>query len=86
VAKCDDCGQEMLDGVGCTYSLISKGKKAKKFERIPYRTDWEGNCHDCGCPPGTVHHCGCDMETCPDCGGQMISCGCKWKLVWDPWG
>lgn len=79
MAKCKDCGQEMLDGKGCTVTTYIN-RHAQRLGQGPIKriahNRGEGNCHDCGVPQGAMHHPGCDMEACPICGGQLISCNC----------
>lgn len=69
MAQCEYCGQEMLDGVGCTFKRYDVA-----HGRIPVKE--ATSCTDCAAPFGTLHHPGCDNERCPICGGQLISCGC----------
>jgi hypothetical protein len=82
MAKCTDCGLDMLTADGCTMENIeTKGKSYKRI-KCGDAGDWgedEGAgyvCHDCNAKPGHYHHLGCDTERCPKCGGQLISCGC----------
>jgi hypothetical protein len=65
MAECNVCGQEMRQGVGCTF--------AGDPPRVP--NPGPDKCHDCACPAGALHHPGCDSERCAICGGQAISCG-----------
>ncbi len=81
-AICQDCGQEMLEGVGCidsTYDDMEGGP----FNRLKFGEEKRfgaytasGPCHDCGAPLDSYHHPGCDWEECPRCGGQAIGCSC----------
>lgn len=69
MAVCDYCRQDMYWHVGCTLAQFDN-----EPPRLP-NAEAE-DCHDCGCPTGTLHHPGCDAERCPSCGGQAISCDC----------
>jgi hypothetical protein len=71
MAKCNDCGQEMMESVGCTAKEVRIEKKM--YKRIP---NGDSKCHDCAVPAGKIHHYGCDMERCPVCDGQLAFCSC----------
>jgi len=84
MARCQDCGKEMLRAHSCTVDTIIDSK-GNKYKRIPYGQEKpiEGvelpeRCHDCGVKKGGYHHWACDMEQCMRCagGGQLISCEC----------
>ena len=85
MAKCKECGLEMLEADGCTVFRVKFGKKI--YLRLKFSTaeseDGDGcalesnqRCHDCGCKVREFHHPGCDMERCPRCRDQIISCNC----------
>lgn len=79
MAKCEDCGQEMLTANGCTFNYLELRNK-KRYHRL--RVGNEGwvesgeRCPDCGAKYGYYHHLGCDVERCPVCGDQQIGCAC----------
>jgi len=83
MAKCEICGQEMLEATGCKVSTVFIS--GKEYLRIPFGGESEQSCppdegercHDCGAVSGNYHHYGCDMEECPSCHGQLISCNCE---------
>lgn len=84
LAKCNWCGQEMVEGGECTGNDTVRftmnewgepGPEPEDLPSIPY--DGPGEiCHDCSVRRGAKHHPGCDMEICPRCKGQLIGCGC----------
>lgn len=83
MARCQACGQEMINHVGCTFSHYQMADKTV-VRRVPYGEedmDWGAAsgqpCPDCNCPPGAFHHVDCDVERCPVCGLQAISCFCQ---------
>ena len=74
---CEDCGQIMDPGTGCSETHVAKWKSGPFVARIRVGEgdDWGAPvCHDCNASTGQVHHAGCDVERCPECGGQMIGC------------
>ena len=80
MAICTHCNQEMLSHVGCTVEIIAfaDGSEYPRLASGDARESFHtgDDCHDCGCPLGTLHHPGCDMECCPRCFGQAFSCKC----------
>lgn len=77
-ADCQDCGQEMKKGGGCTIGILV-AKNGRLIGRI--RNNREDPCHDCNAGPDSFHHYSCDMERCPVCSNQLIGCGCKeWEV------
>lgn len=76
MAKCDACGQEMTDGVGCTQVTFGGYDDGIARARIPFDGEPGERCHDCAAPSGALHHPGCDDEKCPRCGWQLIGCDC----------
>lgn len=93
MAKCQDCGKEMLDHVSCDFPYLQQRKNGEKYKRIKYGYGHELEyinpitdptykyCHDCGVEAGGLHHCGCDMEECPKCHEQLLGCECGFKYV-----
>ena len=79
MAKCRDCGQEMMDKEtsSCSRAFILIDEVVYKRSTSYY--DVGERCHDCNIVNGrgNVHHGGCDVERCPACGEQLISCDCK---------
>ena len=83
MAVCQWCQRDMLDGTGCTETVVSypDGGSLPVIKVADLGDFEEGcgsdvKCHDCNAPVGTAHHPGCDAERCPRCKGQLISCGC----------
>ena len=80
-AKCEYCGQIMLEAYGCTKSFFLI--KGKRYRRIRVGTEHDllpvyyGGCHDCSSRLGEYHHPGCDAERCPACWRQWIDCDCE---------
>lgn len=82
-AKCELCGQDMLESKGCAIGDIHIGGKARK--RVPVvgpggfleGASEDARCGDCGAQLGHYLNWGCDCERCPACGRQLISCGCE---------
>jgi len=76
MTSCQDCGLEMTETKGCSYTKIEIN--GKKFKRNTYGFDEDDitQCHDCGRVTG-YHHFGCDVERCPNCKRQLISCECE---------
>ena len=79
MAKCDFCGQEMLEAQGCRQRYIGQ---------IPYgaETAYAGlslptRCRDCNVEVGQYHHPGCDIEECEVCHGQMLVDECRHALL-----
>jgi hypothetical protein len=93
MAKCQDCGKEMLDHLSCDFTKLSQSKSGKKYDRIKYGQGHELDyiapatdpdyqyCHDCGVENGGYHHFGCDMEECPKCHQQLLGCECNFRYV-----
>lgn len=88
MAICDDCNQEMSEGVSCTLEVYDDIDETV-YPRIRYGDPAEleafnandlkalpANCVDCFAPLGGYHHPGCDVERCPNCKGQAVSCEC----------
>ena len=83
MAKCSDCGREMMSAKSCTVpKLVVNGRVLKRVIHKGEFSEKGQRCHDCNIKyeRGNIHHFGCDMERCPNCGGQLISCGCSKKL------
>ncbi len=79
MAKCEDCGREMLLAPSClTVPILIE---RTPYRRVPQRKTKAGRCHDCGVEAGGVHHLGCDAERCPRCGGQLFICECAGKVL-----
>lgn len=81
MAKCQGCGQEMLNHISCKYNHVQRGDEIR--ERIKcgdpedlHRITLYETCSDCGAPYGAYHHIGCDNECCPFCGEQLFLCDC----------
>ena len=82
-ARCELCGQDMLESKGCTVADIHIGGKI--YKRIPVGgmgdyfegASADARCGDCGAQLGHYHHWVCDCERCPACGRQLISCSCE---------
>lgn len=76
MAKCHDCGKEMLTAHTCPNNTIVID--GVNHRRDSHYFDVNKRCHDCGIENkvGNFHHFGCDIERCPICGKQLISCGC----------
>mgnify|MGYP001611664044 CR=1 FL=1 len=94
MAKCSDCGLEMLEATSCTATHLVftprqplEGKTAATiYPRDTTYYDSGPRCHDCGIvnTPCHVHHYECDIERCPKCGGQLLSCGCREEFIITP--
>lgn len=76
MARCEDCGREMLVAPSCAVAGVTIGRRV--YDRIPYGGGLD-RCGDCGVTRHAVHHPGCDMERCPRCRGQLIMCPCPGK-------
>lgn len=81
MAKCADCGQEMIGSDSCSVALVRCAGRVHRRNTSYF--DVNQTCHDCGIEnkEGNFHHFGCDVERCPACGLQLISCGCSPELV-----
>lgn len=87
MAKCQECGREMLKAKGCRALKVKFPNDNKLYKRIRFGDagDWgedakeDARCGDCGAKKGGYHHSGCDCERCPKCGGQLITCEC-WEV------
>ena len=77
MARCSDCGQQMLGSKTCDHPWIEIDGEV--FVRNTQYFDHGQHCHDCAIEnkPGNIHHFGCDMGRCPKCGEQLIGCDCE---------
>ncbi|MFR1537614.1 MAG: recombinase family protein [Blautia massiliensis (ex Durand et al. 2017)] len=83
LAKCNYCGQVMLEADGCTKTYFTLNGKQYPRIRVGDKYDFEpgttSRCHDCAAKPGEYHHSGCDAERCPVCHEQLIGCECDFS-------
>lgn len=83
LARCNYCGQVMLEADGCTKTHFTLNGKQYPRIKVGDKYDFEpgttSRCHDCTAKPGEYHHSGCDAERCPICHEQLIGCGCDFS-------
>ena len=71
MAKCPDCGKEMLKAKGCIFDKIKIS--GKWYDRLSFVAEEDGErCHDCGAMDGGFHHDGCDDERSPIDGSSQL--------------
>lgn len=81
MAKCNVCGKEKAEKVGCDWAYFEIDER--KYERVKYGDEKRSNspeespfCPSCGTPAGGYHHPGCSVEECPICKKKVLHCEC----------